>query len=80
MAEVPIVIARMVVGATYLHLIEHLAPAARVSRHIAPTVVETALLGLDHLAGGATPQDAGRRLRTEPTTQGLVPTAIRPLF
>jgi N-acetylglucosamine kinase-like BadF-type ATPase len=55
------------------------APAARVSRLAAPPVVGGALLGLDRLAGGTTPPEVERRLRTELTAQRLVPTAVRPL-
>ncbi len=54
------------------------APAARVSRLVAPPVVGAALLGLDRLAGGATLPNVERRLRAELTAQRLVPTAIQP--
>ncbi len=54
------------------------AAAARVSRLVAPPVVGAALLGLDRLAGGATPPDVERRLRAELTARRLVPTAVRP--
>jgi len=54
------------------------APAARVSRLIAPPVVGAALLGLDRRAGGATLPDVERRLRAELTTERLVPRVVRP--
>jgi N-acetylglucosamine kinase-like BadF-type ATPase len=55
-----------------------IAPAARLSRLVAPPVVGVALLGLDRLAGGVTPPDVERRLRAELTVERLVRGAVRP--